>query len=80
MVVKTIKLLNKLDSVYPEGIQVSIKTGIIFSTKAIYKNDELIYLFNIDEKFEFDEKFGYTKNEFISKYLSYSWKIEMIIS
>ena len=80
MKLNTIDLLAKLDSVYPDGFQASVNYGILNLTKAIYKKVELIYLFSLNDEFNFDRNFGYTKNEFTSKYANYEWLIEMTIS
>lgn len=80
MVVSTSAVINKLDEVHPEGLQLSCRMGALISTSALYKKDQKIYLFKMEDDFIFKKNVGYEREEFLSEFLDRLWTIEMIIS
>ena len=78
MKINTISLIEKLKTIiFPDGFELSVRHGILSSTKAIYLKDELIYLFNMEDEFDFNPKqFGYSEYEFLKEYGNYFWTIE----
>ena len=58
------------------GHQISRKSGLLNTTKCIYQKDNLIYLFDVSEKFAFDPNNGFTANEFERCYRDEKWLYE----
>lgn len=80
VMVSTNDLIAQLEEISPDGFELSCKFGVLTSTKAIYIKNSKIYLFNIEDKFSFNKKHGYNKEEFLAEYANYYWEIEFTIS
>lgn len=76
----TIDLIYELSQIEPNGVQVSIGVGLLRSTKALYKSENLFFVFDMTEDFIFDPRFGYTMAEFKEEFRNYLWTIEQTIS
>lgn len=79
-VLSTTKLIQELEQISPNGFQVSVRTGVLNSTKAIYFHQSLIYLFNMEDDFKFKSQYGYKIDEFLEAYVNQYWEVECIIS
>ena len=73
-------LIQNLSKISPLGYEVTIRNGLLRSTKCIYQNENLIYLFDISEPFKFKMENGYTEVDFNLHYKDWFWKIEQTIS
>ncbi len=76
-ILTTKKLLNKLKKSSALGFQISIRNGILNSTKCIFKYNSLIYYFNISEDFDFKKSNGVKEEEFLNEYKDQYWIFEM---
>jgi hypothetical protein len=76
----TKKLIEELERVSPSGFQVSLRMGLLNSTKAVYFHQSLIYLFNMEDDFKFRPQYGYNVDEFLKKFPNHDWELEDIIS
>lgn len=76
-VLTTKKLLNKLKNSSSLGFQISIRNGILNSTKCIFKHNNLIYYFNISEDFNFKKSNGVEEEKFLNEYKNQYWIFEM---
>lgn len=79
MIVSTQILIEKLKEIKPDGFEVSLRFGVLTTTKGVYLCRGRYYVFNMDSDFIFNWKYGYTEAEFLEEYKDYHWKIEMTI-
>ena len=79
MIVTTEILIEKLKQIKPEGFEVSLRFGVLTTTKAVYLRRGRYYVFSMESDFIFRRDDGYTEEEFLEKYKDYPWKIEMTI-
>jgi len=80
MVVTTEKLLEKLKEIEPEGLEISLRFGILSVTKAVYLRDKLVYLFPIEYDWVFNKETGVTISNFKKTHKKWYWRIDQIIS
>jgi hypothetical protein len=76
----TDKLIGELERISPSGFQVSVRIGVLSSTKVIYLHQSSIYLFNMEDDFKFKPKYGYSVNEFLEAHANQLWEVEETIS
>lgn len=79
MVVNTEKLLEKLKDAEPEGLEISLRFGILSVTKAVYLRNKLVYLFPMEYDWSFNEENGVSISNFKKKYKKWFWQIDQII-
>lgn len=72
----TEQLIANLKNTEPNGLQVSIRKGFLNFTRAIFLKNNRVYIFDFEENWTFDIKYGYSKEEFILNNNSCIWKIE----
>lgn len=80
MVVRTEELTKKLLEISPQGIEVTLRFGILTTTKLVYYKNGLFFLFSIEENISFNKKLGLTPEYFSMYYEKTYWQIDQIIS
>jgi hypothetical protein len=78
--VSTDQLVQNLIKISPLGYEVSIRHGLLRSTKCIYQKDDIIFLFDMFEEFILDKENGVPKQQFVLEYIDWIWDIEQTIS
>ena len=74
--ITTEELIRIIYSKPDSGHQISRKSGLLNTTKCIYQKDNLIYLFDINEVFAFDDEHCYLLNDFKNLYENANWIYE----
>ncbi|MDQ5928920.1 MAG: hypothetical protein QG594_698 [Bacteroidota bacterium] len=80
MQINTIELIQKLKEISPLGYEVSLRMGILTTTKYVFYKRKRFYLFSNDEFWNFSWDYGYTEFEFANKFEKWIWYIELSIS
>lgn len=80
MIVNTKQLIKKLKEIEPEGVEVSLRFGILTTTKVVYLRNKTVYLFLMEYDWEFNEEFGVSISDFKKTHAKWYWKIDQIIS
>lgn len=80
MIVKTDYLIKKLLEITPQGVEVTLRFGILTTTKLVYYKNGLFFLFSIQEDVSFNKKLGRTPEHFSTYYEKTYWQIDQIIS
>ena len=79
MIVTTLELVKKLKEVKPDGFEVSLRMGMLSTTKAVYLRRGRLYVFQMEYDFNFSWEIGFKEDEFLKKYYNTYWKIETTI-
>lgn len=74
------EVVDELEKLLPDGLQIVWCAGILRSTKAIYKQKGLYFVFDVNEKWNFSTKNGYTLNELLEHFQDTWWLIDYPIS
>lgn len=80
MQLNTFELIQKLKEISPLGYEVSLKMGILTTTKDVFYKRKRFYLFSTDEFWNFSWDYGYTEFEFENKFEKWIWHIDQTIS
>jgi hypothetical protein len=78
-IINTIELFEDIKKISPDGYEVFTKFGVLSSTKAIYFHNSSVFVYQINDDFNFNPEIGLTEEEFNNKYKNWVRKIEQII-
>ena len=76
-ILSTQELVSKLKEKNYRTFEISMRNGILSSTKQIYWYKKHFYLFGIDDRMELTKENAYTEKQFLKLYPTGYWKIEI---
>lgn len=79
-IVSTKELIDRLIGIAPLGFEISRRSGMMNSTKAIYYRKELIFYFDMNDDFSFRKSNGVSVDIFVERHVNQLWLIEQTIS
>ncbi len=68
--------LDKLDGINETGLQIAWCSGILRSTKVIYKHKSKYYFFAMEENWKLNPENSTTRDELIQRYKGHWWLID----
>lgn len=75
LLMKAIEILKKFEGKI-EGFQLSKRRGILTSTWLLYRKDNCIYFFDINDENEFNDKNKYSEEEFLEEFKNSHFEID----
>ena len=73
------EVITELNSNDAEGMQLSKRNGMIFSTWLVYQRDGFFYYFDINQKIEFVDRYKYTETELIEYFEGSVFVIDLFL-
>ncbi|MEY4383977.1 MAG: hypothetical protein RI995_1519 [Bacteroidota bacterium] len=73
-------VIDQLKNGNSKGLQIEKRNGILTSTWLIYKKKDKYYYFDINQKIEFIDAYGYTESELLAEFANARYTIEEIIN
>ena len=72
-------IIIRLKTVFPEGLEVSTRKGMMTNTYALFMRDATIYKFKMLDDFAVEPHLTYSEDAFINEFDGIEWTVRRVI-